>query len=99
MKMLIRFLVLMVVSSFTCYAQDSVSIHIDTLKFVSDSVQWSEGVNGKMRGPIARRLLKERYHTEAGYNKIFRQNGKVYFEGEYQLANSVLKRVGVFKFY
>ena len=81
------------------YGQDSLQIHFDTVRFVKDSVQRYEGGNGKVYGPITRYFLKESYESKPGYNKIFRENGKIYFEGEYILNDSALIKKGLFNFY
>ena len=84
---------------FSVCGQDSLSIHIDTLKFVKKSYQRGEGLNGKIVRYRTYYTSEESYQPKIGYNKIIRDNGILYFEGEYIQVDTLYKRVGLFKFY
>jgi antitoxin component YwqK of YwqJK toxin-antitoxin module len=82
------------------FGQHGLPIHTDTVKFVGDSVQRYEGRNGKVLGPVTRHFLKQSYDIEPGYNRLFKEDGTIYFEGEYvRLNGSALVEKGLFKFY
>jgi antitoxin component YwqK of YwqJK toxin-antitoxin module len=91
--------ILIAVSSLTVRGQDSISIHVDTPRFIEKSYQRGEGLNGKFVGLRTYSILTESFQPKAGYNKIVRDNGSLYFEGRYVLVDTIFKRVGVFKFY
>jgi antitoxin component YwqK of YwqJK toxin-antitoxin module len=99
MRQSLGLLVIFIVSSFSVCGQDSPSIHIDTIKMVQKPYQRGESVNGKFLGYRTYYSLEESYRPQIGYNRIIRDNGSVYFEGEYILVDTVYKRVGLFKFY
>jgi antitoxin component YwqK of YwqJK toxin-antitoxin module len=80
-------------------AQQPPDIHLDTIKVVQDTVTRGEGLNGKLIGYRTFVGDRKSYQPKAGYNKIFRADGKMYLEGEYILIDSTYRRTGLFKFY
>ena len=90
---------LLITSFYFCHGQDSLQIHVDTVKMVTYSYSRHEGVNGKLYGPLTRQALKETYRKKEGYNKMYREDGKLYFEGRFKKVNDSLVNVGIFKYY
>ena len=89
-----------VLYSFCSNGQDSLQTNIDTVKYVTAYIERQEGVNGKLQGSVSRPVLNEAFKIRAGYNKIYRENGKLYFEGTYKLTrDSTFVKYGYFKYY